>query len=242
MVPLRLHPIKSHAVVTEEKQNKNKKCVADAVCFCLFFQHSFVHFLGVVNIKQSVRGEEMQAGAGLGGGGGVKGGTLLVPSLSGGVTGGGGRPQSVWVCKQIPAGALGTGGFTCSAHVLTGRTLPSYHHPHPILHKKKKRRRPRPPPTHPPTQPQPLISQPPLLQQGSVWSAQTLQCCRLWADVWRLKDSHLPSLTRCQRSWAPHTVEASPVLLDFCAQTFALRVGQPNVGREKKDVSTFCHW
>lgn len=95
-----------------------------------------MHLFGVVNIKQSVRGEEMQAGAGFGGGG--KRGTLLVPSLSGGVTGGGGRPQSVWVCKQIPAGALGTRGFTCSAHVLTGRTLPPYHRPHPILPKKKK--------------------------------------------------------------------------------------------------------
>lgn len=115
----------------------------------------------------------------------VEGSTLLVLSPSDRVTGG---AVCVWLQQNKSRQGLRDGGaLTCSARVLTSKI--------PFL-----------PKTPPPAQllPDPTVSF--ISSQGSVWSAKPplmfwfvgrcSEACR-----WQLKDSHLLSLTLCQRSW-----------------------------------------
>lgn len=189
---------------------------------------------GAVNIKQSVRGEEMQAGAELGG---WRGGTLLVPSLSGGVTGGGGGLSLFGCASKYQQGPWGRGASPVL--LMSWQVGPSLEPPPPPPAKERSDL-----PTTTTTDPSCWSRSPPPLQQCSVWSAQNLQCCCFRAEVQQLKDSHLPSLTLCQRSQRSRrsleegrTVEASPALLDFHTQTRR----QSNVGRKKRAFVSVKH-
>lgn len=88
----------------------------------------------------------------------------------------------VCLCASKWEQGLGDGGFTCSTHVLTGRIPP----PHPSDD-----------PTQSHAAPNSFFYS---ISEFNLASAAPF-CSRPWADVWQLKDSHLLSLTRCQRSW-----------------------------------------
>lgn len=100
-----------------------------------------------------------------------------------------GAGPCVYFCVSLCAGASkwkqGSWGFTCSTHVLTGP--PSANGPTPWA---------QPPPQSPHSTQQFLYS----ISGFNLVNVAPL-CSRPWTDVWQLKDSHLLSLTLCQRSW-----------------------------------------
>lgn len=111
----------------------------------------------------------------------MKGGTPLVPGLTDRVTGGGGWPESVWECKQMPAGALGTGG---SPVPLMSRQVELTLHPSPP--QSYQRPDPIPPPQTHTHRAQPPISQSPRSTQQLLLfrcRVQSGQCSPLNAGV-----------------------------------------------------------